>query len=318
MKKTITFCTTVILVLAISYIAGYNADSPASNTDSKNVVQTIPFKLDRNRIIIPMRVNDSRELDLIFDSGMPFDGIYLFHKELAEILKSDSAMDVRVGGAGDGEASHAIMAENQVLTASGAVFDSQMVVISRSEGTQTFPTDGVIGWTLLGHYIVHIDFDMSSILLYDSAGFTPDSSWSAVDMTLKKNIPWIEATLATIEGEEVPVSVYLDIASGDALELLIKDDMKYTAPGELGSEYLGTGLSGDIYGGRGRTHMFKMGPHALYDIPSVLAPAEVRSKQEGADAIIGCHLLTRFNVIFDYFNNRIYIKPNNNFKTPFE
>lgn len=318
MNRILIFCTTVILVLAISFVAGYNADPPAAGLYSKNAIQTIPFKLDRNRIIIPMRVNDSPELNLIFDSGMPFDGAYLFHKELALILKSDSTMDVQVGGAGDGEASQAIMAENQVLSASGAVFDSQMVVISRSEGTQTFPTDGVIGWTLLGHYIVHIDFDMSSILLYDSAGFTPDDSWSAIDMTLKKNIPWIEATLSTVEGEEVQIAVYLDIASGDALELLIRDDMKFTSPGELGTEYLGTGLSGDIYGGRARTHMFKMGPHALYDIPSVLAPAEVRSKQEGADAIIGCHLLTRFNVIFDYCNNKMYIKPNNNFKTSFE
>jgi hypothetical protein len=193
-----------------------------------------------------------------------------------------------------------------------------MVVVSRSEYTQSFPTDGVIGWTLFGHHIVDINFDESIITLRDSGSFHPDDTWHEIDMTLKENLPWITVTVATVEGEEVPIEVYFDIASGDALELLIKDDMKVTPPGEYGNEYLATGLSGDIRGSRGRSHMFTIGPYALYDVPTLMAAEKVRSKQKGADAIIGCHLLTRFNVVFDYFESKLYIKPNKIFDKSFE
>jgi hypothetical protein len=110
----------------------------------------------------------------------------------------------------------------------------------------------------------------------------------------------------------------MDIASGDALELLVRDVTKFTDPENLKNEYLGTGLSGDIHGGRGRAHMFKIGPYELYDIPALYPPAEIRSKQEGADGIIGCQLLRRFNVVYNYFESKMYIKPNRTYEAPFE
>jgi hypothetical protein len=48
-----------------------------------------------------------------------------------------------------------------------------------------------------------------------------------------------------------------------------------------------------------------------------IAPAQVRSKQKDADAVIGCGSLNRFNLIFYYKNKYIYLKPNNSFKKPF-
>ena len=144
----------ILLTLSIS-IPVFGGTDKTSSEGAK----IIPFNLERNRIIIPTRVNLSDELNIILDSGMPMDGVYLFKQYMTEYILSDSSMDVRVPGAGEGEASHAVMAENQTLAAGEMVFDSQMVVVSRSEHTQRFPTDGVIGWTLLGHHLVEINFD---------------------------------------------------------------------------------------------------------------------------------------------------------------
>jgi hypothetical protein len=62
----------------------------------------------------------------------------------------------------------------------------------------------------------------------------------------------------------------------------------------------------------------KIGPFRLENVVTAFPPAEVRSKQEGADGIIGNDLMRRFNVIFDYGNKRLYLKPNRHFDTPFE
>jgi hypothetical protein len=228
------------------------------------------------------------------------------------------AIEVRVPGAGSGEASTAMMIESGTLTFGEVKVDSQRVIISASEHTQSFPTDGVIGWNLFGHYTVAIDYDLEVITLSDSGSVQVDSTWMSIPITLKKNIPFLECGIEVVEGEINPMILYIDLASGDALELLVKDDQKFTMPADLDSSYLGTGLSGDIYGSMGRSLHLWLGEYKLSDIPTAFAHAEVRSKQEGADGILGNNSIRRFNVIFDYDQARLYLKPNRFFNTPFE
>ena len=62
-------------------------------------------------------------------------------------------------------------------------------------------------------------------------------------------------------GDEVPVSLYIDLASGEAIEMLIQDGMLYELPAGLEEVYLGRGLSGDINGYKGRISSFRLGPY---------------------------------------------------------
>ena len=117
---------------------------------------------------------------------------------------------------------------------------------------------------------------------------------------------------------DIPVSLYIDLASSEALELLTRDSMIYTLPQGLEDYYLGRGLSGDIYGQKGRISALKIGSHYLKDVLTAFAPAEIRSKQAGADGVLGNNAMRRFNLIFDYKNARLYIKANTYFTEPFE
>jgi hypothetical protein len=278
----------------------------------------VPFKLDRNRVIIPTSVNRSRELNLILDTGMSFDGVYLFHKEFVDEIDTSGAIEVRVPGAGAGEASTAVMIETGRIAFGDVVIDSQKVIISRSPYTQSFPTDGVIGWNLFGHYAVEIDYDKEIITLHDSLALRNDTSWSIIPIELKKGIPFLEGEVEVIEDERVLMSFYIDLASGDALELLTGPDQKFSMPDSLEDQYLGTGLSGDIHGKSGKSVAVRISMYELRDITTAFAPAEVRSKQEDADGILGNDLIRRFNVIFDYANSRLYLKPNGFYEAPFE
>jgi hypothetical protein len=53
-------------------------------------------------------------------------------------------------------------------------------------------------------------------------------------------------------------------------------------------------------------------------VDASIAEAGVRSKQQSADAILGCGSLRRFNSIFDYAGKKLYIKRNSHFDEPFE
>jgi len=257
-------------------------------------------------------------MKIILDTGMRFDGVYLFHKEFIEKAGIPDTIDYQVGGAGSGSPTTAAMGDSLTLKAGEIEFPNQMVVISRSPTTQGFPTDGVIGSTLFKHFAVEIDYDSKLITLHDSSGFTPDDSWTSVPLALKEDIPFLKASVNTT-GESVPIDVYIDLGAGEAVELLVRPEMKFKLPENLDQDkYLGTGLSGDITGKTGRIHSLKIGPFELFDVPSTFPPAEVRSKQEDADGIICNDALRRFNVVFDYANSVLYLKPNGSYRDPFE
>lgn len=290
---------------------------PGSNEAAAAVrLAEIPFELASNRTIVQVQVAGSRPLHLILDTGMPMDGVYLFHKEFETELRLDGAYEVRIPGAGNEEPSSGIMAESVPLSAGDVVFGRQSVIVSHSDRTQSFPSDGIIGWSLFGHYAVELDYDRMMIVLHPPA-FAPDSSWQALPMTIKKSIPWIDASVDVLGRGSVPIECYIDFASGEAIELLVRKDAKFPIPEKLEQVYLGTGLSGDIHGGVGRVASLTIGSRVLRDLSAAFPPAEVRSKQEGADAIIGNQALRRFNLIFDYAGSKLWIRPNGAFTEPF-
>ena len=121
-----------------------------------------------------------------------------------------------------------------------------------------------------------------------------------------------------MEGEKIPVTLYIDLASGEALELLVGPGQRFALPDSLEEDHLGTGLSGDIHGHRGRSQRLRLADYDLYDIPTAFAPAKVRSKVEGADGILGNGFIMRFNIIFDYAHERLYLRPSKYFKIAFD
>jgi len=278
----------------------------------------IPFEIQANRIVFPMKSGDSPEMKILLDTGLTFDGVYLFHEKwIAELGLSDG-VERSVAGAGADDPTSTVMKEGRTLSAGGLEFTGQRVYVSRSPRTQNFPRDGVAGWTLFGSFVVEIDHDDTTIALHDPASFEPDPSWEAIEIELRKRIPWIEVGVDVGGEKEIPASVYIDLAAGDALLLLVRPEMKFEMPEGMERRYIGTGLSGDIHGEFGRVSSVRIGSHRLKDVVTAFPPAEVRSKQEGADGIVGSDLLRRFNVIFDYERLRMYLKPNRSFETPFE
>jgi hypothetical protein len=278
----------------------------------------VPFTLSRNKIILPVKVGDSRELRIILDTGMHFEGLLVYNPDLQDSITVEHAIEVLVPGAGADSASRAIMTDSGSFHVGNVGFINQRIIILQNEMMRGFPSDGVTGYSLFGNYIVEVDYDKMLITLHESEKVEVDSSWEWLPVTFKDNmIPWIEAVINIKGDENIPVSLYIDAASSDALELLIKPEMKFHLPEKLEDYYLGRGLSGDIYGHKGRISSLQLGSFSLEDVVTAFAPAEVRSKQEGADGIIGNDALRRFNVIFDYTSAKLYLKPNSFFSEPF-
>lgn len=315
MMKVQRISMSILLALALVLLLIVSC-KPGARTSAKR--REIPFRLPRNQIILPVKIGDSRELRIILDTGMHFEGLLVYNPDLQDSITVENAIEVLVPGAGADSASRAIMTDSGSFHVGNVEFINQRIIVLQNDMMKGFPSDGVTGYSFFGNYIVEVDYDKMLITLHESEKTEVDSSWGYLPITFKDNmIPWIEAVV-NIKGDEVvPVSLYIDLASGDALELLIKKEMKFHLPEQLEDSYLGRGLSGDIYGHKGKISSLKLGSFCLEDVVTAFAPAKVRSKQEGADGIIGNDALRRFNLIFDYKNAKLYLKPNSFFSEPF-
>ena len=274
----------------------------------------IPFEITRNRTQLPVRIGNSDILKIILDSGMAFDGVLIYNPDVRESIKFHNAVEHSVAGAGRGNPSTALVLDSASFFVGDVKLENQRIIVLNNDLYKGFPSDGVIGYSILGHYVTEIDYDKKLMTLHGPDTFEPDSSWQVIPIYFKDNmIPWIDVEVVIKNENPIKLSMYIDYASGDAVELLEKPEQKFSTPDKTEEAYLGRGLSGDIYGKTGLISKLIIGSYELNNAKAAFAPAKVRSKQDNADGIIGNKALLRFNLVFDYINKRIYIKPNKGF-----
>jgi hypothetical protein len=271
----------------------------------------IPFTLSGNRIVLPVSVGSSRALRILLDSGMSYDGLLIYNPAVGDSLDLPSKRRATIGGAGAGPGQPAWFADSASFRIGQLELHGQRVIVLDSDAFRGFPDDGVTGYSLLGHHVVTIDYGRGELVLRPFGVKPPDGSWTALPLMLKEpGIPWIEMTTSLTGRDTVTLSCYIDLASRETVEFLTRDGQRFATPDGLENVVLGRGLSGDIHGGRGRVAWVRLGPHRLTAVRAAFTPAHVRSKQAGADAVIGNGLLRRFDCIFDYAGRRLYLRPN--------
>jgi hypothetical protein len=278
----------------------------------------VPFELKDHRVFIPVTIAGSHTLHLFLDTGLTYPGVFLFHEEWIGRLDLPERIEVLVPGAGDEDPTSAVMADSMDLLIGDKVLSNQMIVISKGERTQSFPSAGIIGGSLFNHFLVEVDYSSMRLRLHDLGAFEPDTSWAAIPITLKKGIPWLEVAVRMDGPEDQSIQVYLDLADDFPLVLLTGPQRRFSSPAGAETQYLGTGLSGDIHGQIGEVARLRIGPFELRQVRTAYAPGDTRSKQPGAEGILGNGLLERFHVVFDYRGGRILLKPNKRFHEPFE
>jgi TonB family protein len=277
--------------------------------------EEIPINVQGPRVIVPTSVNGSPPLNLVLDTGMGLSGVYLLDRKFSNLVDMRAAAQVRIPGAGAGEASTASVADNQLISMGPVVLDSQTVFVSQSEGTQGWSFDGVVGRSLLVYHTLEIDYDESVIRLHNLSWHPEDPGWKRIPMRVQGGLPWLEAEVEVEEGITHPIQVYIDLAAASTLELLVGGNGPFSPPEWAKEEHLGTGLSGEIRGWRGTSHRLRVGGYDIWRVPTQWAPATVRSKQgQAAGGILGNGFVRHFNVVFQYAEGALYIKPNQRYR----
>jgi len=242
----------------------------------------------------------------------------IYNPDYSDSLDLANAIGVNIGGAGSGNAARALMIDSTEFFLGNIEMKNQRIIMLQSDMYKGFPSNGIIGYSVFGHYKTMLNYDDNTMTLFDTNELVDDTGWTEIPLFFKENtIPWMDVSVVIENEPPVPLSVYIDYAAGDAIVLLEKPNMKFLLPKETQNVLLGRGLGGDIYGKTGNISKLLIGPFEMNKVKASFALAEVRSRQENADAVLGIESLRRFNLIFDYANKKLYLKPNTHFEDPY-
>jgi Aspartyl protease/PDZ domain len=287
----------------------------------------IPFELQANLIIVPVKINNSDTLHFILDTGVS--SIILTDPKIAKKLDLKPIRSIKISGAGEGleliagvSIGHTIKMGDMVGYRQNIIaLENDVLALSEFVGT---PIHGIIGYDIFNRFVVTIDFISLEITLENPEHYNyKPSKGERLPITIEDSKPYLSG-IEVIDNEKVtPLKVIIDTGAGHALSVDASRISQVAMPLKTVKAQLGRGLSGIINGSLGRIPRMKLGKFELKDIvtsfpdsASVVSKTSPLVERQGN---IGCELLRRFKVTFNYRDQYIVLKPiNRRMKEPFE
>lgn len=280
----------------------------------------IPFEWQSNLIVVPVSINNSDTLNFILDTGISMNMIT--DPDVARDLNLKYVRKVNVLGVGQGSALEARVSVGNRIRLPGVKAEGQNVVVLSEDMLQLssyvgMPVHGIFGFELFRNFVVKIDFRTRQITLYKPETYRYRGRGQQIPIVIEDTKPYLYASATYADNREVPIKVILDTGAGHALSLDVDTRGDIQLPDKIIRAQLGRGLNGIIHGSLGRLEKVKIGTfelqHVITSFPDTNSLAGQVARNLKRQGNIGCELLKRFTVIFDYSRKHVILKPNRRF-----
>ncbi|NJN27621.1 MAG: PDZ domain-containing protein [Cyclobacteriaceae bacterium] len=290
----------------------------------------IHFKMIHNLIIIPVFINGSDTLHFILDTGVSH--TMITSMDGAEGISFNFAREIDLYGLGNGGEVKAFHSFGNVIELPDVIGFNHNVIILKEEfdhlsqglGTKI---NGLIGYDVFDSFTVEIDYKSRKITLYDPKFFDERrrdkklKKWEPIAMDIHRRKPYIKAKMVDDYNQSMDVNLLVDSGASHAASLFQTSDSRFQIPDNSLYTFLGVGLSGDIYGHIGRAKRMSIGNYK-FKKPLITYPEEssvqISNYENDRNGSLGADVLKRFNVIFDYHDREMLLKPNSDFKDDFK
>ncbi len=316
------------LFTVILFIINLTAISQTNNfyigfRDTSQISMTIKFKFANNLVVIPIQVNGSDTLFFILDTGIrptlltSFTGDYEFQVTGSSTIK----------GLGEGEDLKVWHTFDNVLKIKDIVMTMQNIFVMEKDKFEMdkkmgIPVNGIIGNVIFENFIVEIDYEKKIITFYNPKKFKytrKHNKWISYPLKIYQGKPYTKMKVQINEDTIIYADLLVDLGASDALWLFYNSSDSIPKPENEKSYYLGQGLNGDIFGQQGTVPKLFLTEKIYLENVTVSYPdssgLNVPADYDipGRNGTIGSEILRRFDVIFDYGNQKMLLKKNSNF-----
>ena len=290
---------------------------------NKNKI-TIPFKLINNLIFIPINVNGN-SLNFLLDTGVS--ETVLFGLEDSETQNFKNIEKMQLKGFGNNDFVDGLKSSQNKLESNGFVDNNHELYIVLDQNFNFsaqigIPVNGIIGAKFFQNYLTETNYASQKIIIYKENPKIRkklNSKFSVSEIVLENNKPYL-LTKINVNNQDLETNMLIDSGSGDAVWLFENQKNKIKIPKENFDDFLGRGFTGELFGKRARINQLKINQFkfdkVLTSFPDSLAIINSRLVKD-REGSIGGEILKRFNIVYDYYNSKIYFKKNQNFDLPF-
>jgi PDZ domain/Aspartyl protease len=291
----------------------------------KNIIK-IPFKLVNNLVIIPIEVNGTK-LNFLLDTGVS--ETLLFSLDETEQVNFEKIEKVKFSGLGNNESFDGLKSSKNRVSCKDFTDNNHTIYIVLDQNINIssqvgFPINGIIGYHFFKNHPIEIKYKKNKIIVYNSSNSISTKTkkkYRKTAISIEERKPYIY-TNVVFENEvnELVAKVLIDTGNSDALWLFREKNANIKTPEKTYLDFLGKGFGGNIYGDRGRLKSFELGGYT-FNNPLISFPDSTATK--GIEMVndrvgsIGSEIMNRFNTLYDYQNNLIYLEKNDNFILPF-
>jgi len=311
------------LLIALAISAPPSRATQTTSRPAATAPVTIPFELVARHIVVKVRINNSRPLSFMLDTG---DQVGIVDIDVAKELDLKLQGEVHIGGVGSG-ALPGSMVQDATWSLPGLDGFSQPIKLAiplgRMEARFGHDFDGIIGAEFIKQFVIEVDYAGRVIRLHDKNQFNYSGSGESIPIQLdRQGHPILEAELTPLAGEPITGKFVLDLGGGGALALMAPFVAEHRL---LNSEIktikaIGLGGAGGQSSGRvGRVAELKIGKHKIANPVTIFSEDKAGAFATSALAgNIGQQIASRFKIFLDYDHNRIIFEPAATFSEPFD
>jgi hypothetical protein len=283
---------------------------------------SIPFELATRHVVVKVRVNKSRPLSFVLDTGAASAIVRMdTAKELGLALQGT----VNTGGAGSGtQAGRQVKAASWSFVGLDSFAQPVKLALPLPELPSALGRDvhGIIGGEFIQQFVVELDYHASTMVLHDRATFVYGGQGETLPLEFTPDRhPVLTATVTPVGGQPLEGRFLLDIGSGAALVLHSPFVVQQHLLGPQSSTIRAIGAAGA--GGRtvgriGRVAALQIGSFTI-DNPIAMF-SEDRAGAFANPSLagnIGAQVASRFRLFLDYGRRRIILEPSPTFAEPF-
>lgn len=325
-KPLLIFFTTALL---LSSLVGCNtSDTSRLQNNSKLAHYTwldgsqksaVPFYWYNERMILPVSINGSDPLLLVFDSGASV--TVIFDTPRTRALNLELGTQLPLSQDPGEKPTYANIVNNVTVDIGPMRLEALTAVFVPEESSPLFANqeeayfDGAIGYDLLSRFHVKVDFDNKLVTLFEpGSAKVNESDWQMLPIKSQGATSLATVEVKTQDGQLAALELLIDTGAPDALYLnptihpdIVLPEKHYTLRGRS--------FKGEYAREVGKVDYVNV---ANSRIDNLVTSFDVTDDYAdfGGQGILGIKTLRKFNLIFQYDKQRILLKPNREFGQP--
>ncbi len=311
-----------IILLYLLSINWANAQNFKIDGNQKRV--TIHFSFIRNLIVLHLNINDKGPFNFVLDTGV---GVMIITDPgIVDLKNIPNKHTIRINGMGGMEGFDAYLVKSLNVNMPGIIGERVSAAILKKDefGLSNYagiPIQGLLGYEFFESFAVHINFADSTITVGVPKNIRVFRKATKVPLSIEEHRPYINTPIKLHGEKEVASKLIVDLGAGHSLSLENLLYKNFNPAQKFITANLGISITGPINGYLSRVDEIAVGDYKLKNI--ITSFPEYNEEKANLisvtrDGNLGIDILKKFNLIIDYQNSVMYLKPNIYFKQQFE